>query len=392
MKELYKLTGMANSGDKYNALRDKEIKRSKMYVQRIVESLEENFLNPFGIELDQDDLFNLSSGLRYEGDTEKLLNIQKDGENLYEEFKKKRLYSKSVEFHDKIKRRKPCLFSDTSVPKKKKDAKSQVVEANRNVLAKLLTLSENAKEPIDFGNALEYPLYHVPLSLAYPEGSKRTTQKSKLMEVILKDEINTTAEKEASVLILYMIAHYRVVSNNLPGTFKEWIIRFLKSLLKGYDRVDIVADTYRDFSIKAGERVKRGSSSRLIVKSLECKTLQNVPKFFTNNENKTRLTTLTFNYIKDNPTQCLNILKCGHIVLSGDGYCDTITPTGNEACHSLRRDQEEADTKVILHAANILVSSSENVCIRSPSGDTDIFVIALRLIEDRQRVKFDYGN
>ena len=45
-----------------------------------------------------------------------------------------------------------------------------------------------------------------------------------------------------------------------------------------------------------------------------------------------------------------------------------------------------------LHAAKILVSSSENVCIRSPSGDTDIFVIALGLIEDRQRVKFDYGN
>ena len=123
--------------------------------------------------------------------------------------------------------------------------------------------------------------------------------------------------------------------------------------------------------------------------------MQNSPecsKVFTNNENKIRLITSTFNYIKDNATQCLNILKCGHIVLSGDGYCDTITPTGNEACHSLRRDQEEADTKVILHAANILVSSSENVCIRSPSGDTDIFVIALRLIEDRQRVKFDYGN
>ena len=68
------------------------------------------------------------------------------------------------------------------------------------------------------------------------------------MEVILKDKINTTAEKEASGLIIDMIAHYRVVSNNLPGTFKEWIIRFLKSLPKGYDRVDIVADTYKDFT------------------------------------------------------------------------------------------------------------------------------------------------
>ena len=101
--------------------------------------------------------------------------------------------------------------------------------------------------------------------------------------------------------IAQKIFNFKTKKNDKIKTLAEskldTIIRFLKSLLKGYDRVDIVADTYRDFSIKAGERVKRGSSSRLIVKSLECKTLQNVPKFFTNNENKTRLTTLTFNYI-----------------------------------------------------------------------------------------------
>ena len=54
-----------------------------------------------------------------------------------------------------------------SKPKPKKDTNYEVVNANRNVLGKILTLSANA--------ALSFPLYHVALSLAYPD---RTTQKS----------------------------------------------------------------------------------------------------------------------------------------------------------------------------------------------------------------------
>ena len=47
-------------------------------------------------------------------------------------------------------------------------------------------------------------------------------------------------------------------------------------------------------------------------------------------------------------------------------------------------DQEEADTKVVLHAMRFLSENKEeSVCIRSPSGDTDILVIALGTIIER---------
>ena len=122
------------------------------------------------------------------------------------------------------------------------------------------------------------------------------------------------------------------------------------------------------------------------------KTPQNTTRFFTNNDNKNSLITLTFSYIKENPIRCLNILKCNTVVLSGDGYCEIITPRTCDNCDALKSDQEEADTKVVLHALDIISSSMENVCIRSPSGDTDIFVIALGIIEERNRIKFDYGD
>ena len=58
----------------------------------------------------------------------------------------------------------------------------------------------------------------------------------------------------------------------------------------------------------------------------------------------------------------------------------------------MKSDQEEAGTKVALHALSVLSTLSNDACIRLTSGDTDIFVTALGTIAQRSRVKFDYGN
>ena len=58
---------------------------------------------------------------------------------------------------------------------------------------------------------------------------------------------------------------------------------------------------------------------------------------------------------------------------------------------SLVSNQEEADTKVVLHALDALKKDG-NVCIRSPSGDTDILVIAIALLKQNSRVLVDTGN
>ena len=58
------------------------------------------------------------------------------------------------------------------------------VEINRNILGALLSFSAKANQPIDFDSALSYPLSPIPLSLALPDGARRETPKSKLMEII----------------------------------------------------------------------------------------------------------------------------------------------------------------------------------------------------------------
>ena len=64
------------------------------------------------------------------------------------------------------------------------------------------------------------------------------------------------------------------------------------------------------------------------------------------------------------------------IILSGDDECIAVTYDSTEENVDLKSNQEEAGTKVILHAMNVIKSGGD-VAICSPSGDTDIMVLAL---------------
>ena len=56
--------------------------------------------------------------------------------------------------------------------------------------------------------------------------------------------------------------------------------------------------------------------------------------------------------------------------------------------HRLANNQEEADTKVLLHCLDSLTCNpGKNVTVRSPSGDVDITVIMTsKLLNDAERV------
>ena len=92
-----------------------------------------------------------------------------------------------------------CSVTQEVKQNEKKDNTSEVIKANRSILGKLLTLSANAQQLIDFEKALSYPFYNVPLSLAFPDGTKRLNQKSKLQEIIMKTRKIDKHEKDNHV-------------------------------------------------------------------------------------------------------------------------------------------------------------------------------------------------
>ena len=116
---------------------------------------------------------------------------------------------------------------------------------------------------INHEKAMEYPLSSIPLSTAAAEGGRRTTPKSKLLDIInttlivppnslkLVISIDTT---KPSALLVDLIAAIRAMTK-IPETCKQLVWKFLAALPKGYYRIDLVADTYRD----------RGSSTRIMI-------------------------------------------------------------------------------------------------------------------------------
>ena len=188
-----------------------------------------------------------------------------------------------------------------------------------------------------------------------------------------------------------MIAQIRCYIASAPETFEDLTTKFLQSLSKGYARYDIVADTYRESSIKSVERRKRGISAKILIGSTKSRLPRDMKKFVLNDDNKTFLIKLVFKFIIDEKQRSLYTLDTEKIVLPGDDECITVTYDSTEENVNSKSNQEEADTKIVLHAMNVITSGGD-VVIRSPSRDTEIMVLALALIDDLVKVYFDNCN
>ena len=396
LDELLQLSGLRSVTECYKPLRQNDINKSESNVKKVINVLENEYLNPFGLNLDSNTLYNLSSGCGKESGVEELLSIWENGKTMAENFFNQRFYSKETLFHDPITRNKIPTFQAPKV-KLSTNKATKVIDANRNIIGKLITLTAKTLRPIDFEEAFCYPLYGVPLSLAYPDGSRRETQKSKLLEVIapsVQPYVDTEIDRDQCVYIVDMVSQIRICSTNVPDTFEEFILKFLQSIAKGYHRVDLVADTYRDTSIKNQEREKRGISTQILIGSVFSKLPCDINRFLKNNENKTNLINLIFKYVIDNKEIILEMMQTQRIILSGDNECFDVSST-SVIQSNLQSNQEEADTKVILHAFQAMTETNRLVHLRSPSGDTDILVLSLGLITDRrhlERIYYDYGN
>ena len=209
-----------------------------------------------------------------------------------------------------------------------KDKKLKSVEVNRNILGLLLSASGKSGQVIDFAKALEYPLGPVPLSLANPDGSRRVTSKSKLLKVILKhcnSQILHPRESEPPrqvviAVVIDMMACLRTMTQILD-TCEELTWKFLKLLPQGYERIDIVADTYHEVSLKSAERSHRGKASKVIIRSAKSKILRNFSDFVKNGENKERLIILMRDTVIENKVKALNLVNCGKLYFSTDNDC-----------------------------------------------------------------------
>ena len=127
-------------------------------------------------------------------------------------------------------------------------------------------------------------------------------------------------------------------------TYSELTQQVVQTLPVGHPRVDIVADTYRNDSIKNSERIKRGHSAKVLIKSAESKVPRNFSDFLKNGENKSRMIEVIKDEMVKQKSDILHKLKCNEIMFSVDKLCIRMTEKSTEVADELSSNQEEADT------------------------------------------------
>ena len=112
--ELLKMADIGPTAEIYKATRPSQILKSEKITNRIETTLNEEYINPFGADLDKQFLYNLSSGVPVDKNlSENILKIKENGKELLETFADKVLVKNEVKFHDPIKRQNIFSFESS---------------------------------------------------------------------------------------------------------------------------------------------------------------------------------------------------------------------------------------------------------------------------------------
>ena len=102
---------------------------------------------------------------------------------------------------------------------------------------------------------------------------------------------------------------------------------------------------------------------------------------------------LIFHVILKNKVKVLTLLATQQLYMSSENNCCRITNSTEEDVEELRSNQEEADTRLILHANHALIDDClQSVTIRSPSGDTVVILTIDHLFGLKEKVFIDNGR
>ena len=352
-------------------------KRKDEQAVTAVESLIESWNNPF---TERKELVSLSTAKQAPGDvTRDLLNAQQVGEKAYQEFREQRLESfpPQKKFHDTINLKKLKTFS--SISKKKKvltDGRTMILKADRSLFGRIIIIGQNRK--IDIRELLQYSLGPLPWSLATAEGFPRKTNKATLATSLQMDVQLADGLPQNSATIIDGMSLVQKLSVGGGQTSFGMVASSLltKVLHEGCqsNRIDVVFDTYREKSIKNAERTMRGEVAGVQLSHISATQLVKQWRIFLSEvNNKTSL--IKFISKEWRGEECRRRLKGKTLFVTAESECWKITEEGSENVAELKSNQEEADTRLLLHAPH--ASQEGYLSVAISSEDTDVFILLL---------------
>jgi len=139
-------------------------------------------------------------------------------------------------------------------------------------------------------------------------------------------------------------------------------------------RIDVIFDVYKENSIKNAEREKRGAEFGNECRNIQSEhEVQQWRKFLLNPKNKKAFTEFVVKEWRRDKYRTKLTGKVPFVTCECD--CYEITSQAANIVEELNSTQEEADTRLILHAAHAARSGYKTVVVASE--DTDVFLLCL---------------
>ncbi|KAJ8050587.1 Vesicular integral-membrane protein VIP36 [Holothuria leucospilota] len=372
------------------------ILRDETDVKAVISTIH-NMVNPF--EVEGKDIVHISSGVVA---TEKvktdLMMAENYGTQQLSSFCSERLQKEGDAFFEPIKRQKLATFE---VMKKKTVSKIKgkniIMKTDRKLFSRLVFIAKVRK--LDMKELMQYCLGPLPLPLASEQGTLVKTNKSTLMHHLESSVENCVTIDNIPPGSIWIIDGMAMLQQlhipSLPVTFSQVAEHLLQKIVKLAVRqcsseIHFVTDTYPFLSIKNAERGRRASTGVQIIKIQQNSTTQKRPtqwkKFLGASENKEALVEFLFHAWQ----HCAaTVYQNVTLYFAHGSDCHALRAVDNtvqvDPVIELKCTQEEADTRMLLHAAyaqkSLPVCSQEGQtnlpAIVIKSLDTDVLIISL---------------
>lgn len=316
--------------------------------------------------------------------TDSLLTAFKRGKQLASDYMDARLQNDNSTFYDRLVKVKSKTFSDLYTVKTG-CSKESTIKADRDLYRRLLTAVQSGRD-VDIHGLLKYELAPVPMSLASLDGNLHKADKAPLRH-ILEDDLGLAQLPKTSrptCVVIDAMAVVQAIGKPVGATtFGDLADSFSKSILshfKAATRVDVVFDQYRNNSIKSGTRTRRaGVKGRSIRRVIEGRTVPLPTQwqgFISMSANKADLVQFLSQELMNGVSKVPS--GCELVVAGGFQDGEGVSSSSGRCVEHLQSSQEEADTRLALHAAEAALTGYRRTVICSK--DTDVLVILLHFM------------
>ena len=353
------------------------MKRDEEDVSKVMEVVS-NWTDPFE---PSEELASLSSGCVVTETIKLDLLAAKDkGTVALTAFVEDRLLSDSVGFFDPLSKLKLGTFRDlqkkTTVSK---EGKTVILRTDRNLFARLLVIGQSRQ--MDLRQLLVHELGPLPWSLALFDGALVKTDKAALPK-LLEDGVECLHRMPAqtTAVIIDAMAMLQTMKK-IPERFSDLAVMIFKRMLMQAGqarRVDFVGDQYPVISIKNTERERRSNTGQLAVSITSSQQFcpRQWKKYLSCGSNKVRL--LEFLSQEWSKQEYVERIDSRVMYVTHGNHCKKLVVKHGRMTATdeteLYTDQEEADTRMFLHASHASSHGHQRVAI--VSSDTDVEVLA----------------